>query len=146
MVEEQCQQQGLSESSYTCASVCPWEKEEEITALLTEEGSGKEGREEPQKLIIQPNTIDLDPNATAQPKNNPLPVYIRPSLAPQPTSEAPTTKASLALPALKSLKKLVATVRASATTSKTQAAAYIAWHGGWFGCRFGFRAPEPLHF
>ena len=23
MVEEQCQQQGLSESSYTCAAVCP---------------------------------------------------------------------------------------------------------------------------
>ena len=27
MVEEQCQQQGLSESSYTCATVCPGEKE-----------------------------------------------------------------------------------------------------------------------
>ena len=32
MVEEQCLQQGLSESSYTCAAVCPREKEEEITA------------------------------------------------------------------------------------------------------------------
>ena len=47
LVEEQCQQQGLSESSSTCAAVCPWEKEEEITALLTEEGSGKEEGEEP---------------------------------------------------------------------------------------------------
>ena len=74
MVEEQCQRQGLSESSYTCAAVCPWEKEEEITALLIEEGSGKEEGEEPQELIIQPNPIDLDPNATAQPKNNPLPI------------------------------------------------------------------------
>ena len=26
MVEEQCQQQGLFESSYTCAAVYPWEK------------------------------------------------------------------------------------------------------------------------
>ena len=47
MVEMQCQQQGLSESSYTCAAVCPWEKEEKRTALLTEEGSGKEEMEEP---------------------------------------------------------------------------------------------------
>ena len=29
MVEEQCQQQGLSESSYICASVCLWEKKED---------------------------------------------------------------------------------------------------------------------
>ena len=42
MVEEQCQQQGLS-----FAVVCPWEKEEEITALLIEEGNGKEEGEEP---------------------------------------------------------------------------------------------------
>ena len=42
MVEEQCQQQGLSDSSFTSAAVCPWQKEEEITALSTEEGSGKE--------------------------------------------------------------------------------------------------------
>ena len=26
MVEEQCQQQGLSESSYICAAVCPWRR------------------------------------------------------------------------------------------------------------------------
>ena len=65
MVEEQCQQQGLSESSYTCAVVCPWEKEEEITALLTEESSGQETMEGTQEPIIQPNSIDLDLNATA---------------------------------------------------------------------------------
>ena len=47
MVEEQCQQQGLSKSSYTFAAIFPWEKEEEITALLTEEGGGKEEGEEP---------------------------------------------------------------------------------------------------
>ena len=66
MVEEQCQQQGLSESSYTCVVVCPWEKEKEITALLTEEGSGKEEREEPQKLILHLNTINLDPSASTK--------------------------------------------------------------------------------
>ena len=51
----------------------PWTNEEEITALLTEKSSGHEGTQEP---IIQPNPqaipIDLDQNATAQPKNNPL--------------------------------------------------------------------------
>ena len=67
MVEEQCQQQGLSESSYTCAVACPWEKEEEITTLLTEEGNGKEEGEEPQKLILHLNPINLDPSATTQP-------------------------------------------------------------------------------
>ena len=40
MVEEQCQQQGLSESSYSCALVCPWEKKEEILPLLSKEDSG----------------------------------------------------------------------------------------------------------
>ena len=81
MVEEQCQQQphqgliedfiemseGLSESSDTCVVVFPREKEEEITALLAEEGSGKEEGEEPQKLILHLNPKYLDPSATAQP-------------------------------------------------------------------------------
>ena len=66
LVEEQCQQQGLSESLSTCAAVCPWEKEDEITALLTEEGNGKEEGEEPQKLILNISPIYLDPSATAQ--------------------------------------------------------------------------------
>ena len=65
MVEEQCQQQELSESSYTCAVVCPREKEEEITALLTEECNEKEEGEEPQKLILHLNLINFDPSATA---------------------------------------------------------------------------------
>ena len=47
MVEEQCQQQGLSESSYACAVVCPWEKKEETSLMLAEEGSGKEEIEKP---------------------------------------------------------------------------------------------------
>ena len=84
--------------------------------MLAEEGSGKEEIERPQK-------------STGQVMKCPLPidqVYILPSPAPQSTSEAPTTKASLALPVLKSLKKFVAFVQNFATTSKIQAAAYIA--------------------
>ena len=106
MVEEQCQQQGLSESSYTSAAVCPWEKEEEITALLTEEGSGKEEGEEPQKLILHLNPINLDPSATAQPQNSPLPVYILPT----PAAPAPKAKSNPSLPAKQNFKRLVATV------------------------------------
>ena len=114
----------------------PWKKEEEILPLLSEESSGKEEIEKPQK-------------STAQAMKCPLPTdqeYILPSPAPQPTSEAPTTKASLALPVLESLKKLVAFVENFAITSKTQAVAHVAWHSCWFGCRFGFGASEPRHF
>ena len=137
MVEEPCLQQPLVEnfeSSDNGAAVCPWEKKEETSLMLAEEGSGKEEIEKPQK-------------STAQAMKCPLPtdqVYILP--APQPTSKAPTTKASLALPVLKSFKKLVATIQAFATTSKTMAAAHTAWHSGWFRCWFGFEAPEPRHF
>ena len=117
MVEEPCLQQPLVEnfeSSDNCADVCPWEKKEETSLMLAEEGSGKEEIEKPQK-------------STSQAMKCPLPtdqVYILP--APQPTSEAPTTKASLALLVLKSFKKLVATVQAFPTTSKTMAAANTA--------------------
>ena len=55
MVEEQCQHQlqegpiensaeyseGLSKSSYIGTVVCSWEKKEEISSLLIEEGSGR---------------------------------------------------------------------------------------------------------
>ena len=152
MVEEQCQQHLLLEPSDIGATVCPWENH---TALLTEGGSGKEKWEEPQKLILHLNPITLDPSAIAQPQNNPLPVapsdnqvYILPSPAPKSTHAAPTPKAKSnpSLLVLQNIRKLVATVQASATTSKTQAAAYIAWHSGWFGCGFGFGAPGPRHF
>ena len=53
MVEEQCQQQGLSESSYTCAAVFPREKKEEILPFMTEESSGHETVEGIQEPIIQ---------------------------------------------------------------------------------------------
>ena len=148
MVEEQCQHQGLFESSYTCVAVCPWEKEGEITALLTEEGSGKEEGEEPQKLIPHLNPINLDPNANAQATYNPLSVYILPTLVAnsKPAAPAPKAKSNPSLPAMQKFKKLVANVQAFATTSKTQAVAYIAWHSSWFGCRLGVGAPEPRHF
>ena len=130
----------------------PWTKEEEITALLTEKSSGHEGTQEP---IIQPNPIDLDTTATAQATKCPLPiapstdqVYILPSPASQPTSETPAPKArsNPSLHAMKNLKILVAYVHKFATTSKALAAAYMAWHIGWFWCGFGFGASEPRHF
>ena len=78
MVEEQCQQQLLLESSNISATVCPWEKN---SSMLNEEGTGKEVEEEPQKLILQPIAINLDPSASAQPKNSSLLVHILPSPA-----------------------------------------------------------------
>ena len=142
MVEEQCQQQLLLESSYIGATVCPWEKN---SPMLTEEGSGKEVGEEPQKLILQPIPIDLDPSVTVQPKSSPLLEYILPTA--QPTPGAPIGKAtSIALPVLQNFKKLVAIVQAFATTSKTMAATHTAWHSRWFGCWFGFGAPKPQYF
>ena len=126
----------------------PLEKEGEITALLTEEGSGKEEGEEPQKLILHLNPINLDPSANAQATYNPLPVYILPTHAAnsKPAAPAPKAKSNPSLPTMQKFKKLVVNVQAFATTSKTQAVAYIAWHSGWFGCRFGVGAPEPWHF
>ena len=146
--------EGLSESSDMCDVVFPRENQEEITALLTEEGSGKEEGEEPQKLILHLNPINMDPSAIAQATKCPLPVvpstyqvYILPTPATQSTPKTPTTKVtSIALPVLQKFKKLVANVQAFVTTSKTQASAYIAWHGGWFRCQFGVGAPKPRHF
>ena len=143
--------EGLSESSNIGVTFWPWKKEE-TSPMLTEEGSGKEAVDEPKELISKPFPMELNPTATAQATKIPLliapstdQVYILPSPAAQPTPGAPTGKAT-SWPVLQKFKKLVATVQASATTSKTQAAAYIAWHSGWFGCRFGFGAPEPRHF
>ena len=144
MVEEQCQQQLLLESSYIGATVCLWEKN---SPTLIEEGIGKEAGEEPQKLILHPIPINLYPSATAQPKNNPLLVHILPTLAPHATPETPTVKAiPYTLPALQNLKKLVAFVQTFATTSKTLAAAHTAWHRGWFECWFRHGAPGPRNF
>ena len=166
MAEEQCEQQphqeliedfielseGLAESSDMCDVVFPRENQEEIISLLTEEGSKTKAVEVPKKNVIQPNPIDLDPNATAQPKNNPLLVppsadlvYIQPPPAANSKPAAPKAKSN-PLSAMQKFKKLVAIAQIFATTSKAQAAAYTAWHSGWFGCRFGFGASEPRHF
>ena len=96
---------------------------------------GKEAGEEPQKLFLHPIPINLDPSATAQPKNSPLPVYILPTAQPILEEPAPAAKAKArpSLPIVQNFKKLVAIVQTLATTSKTLAAAHIAWHNGWFG-------------
>ena len=124
MVEEQCQQHLLLEPSDIGATVCPWENH---TALLTEEGSGKEEGEEPQKLILHLNPINLDPSATAQPQNSPLPVYILPPPATKskPSTPAPKTHVSPSLP-VQYFKKLVAFVQTFSITSKKMAAAHTA--------------------
>ena len=124
----------------------PVEAPEELPIEEAGGGRGKEAGIESQKLIPQPNPINLNPNATAQPRNSQLPVYILP--AAQFTLEAPAPKAESipsALP-VQYFKKLVAFVQTFATTSKKMAAAHIAWHSGWFGCWFGFEPPEPRHF
>ena len=167
MAEEQCQQQpheeliedfielseGLAESSYMCDVVFPRENQEEIIALLTEEGNETKAVEVPKKNVLQPIPIELNPTVTAQDTKCPLPVapstdqvYILPPPATQSTPKTPTTKATPSLPILQNLKKLVAIAHIVATTSKKLAAAHIAWHSGWFGCRFGFGASEPRHF
>ena len=155
MVEEQCQQHLLLEPSDIGATVCPWENH---TALLSEEINGKEPGEVPKKNVIQPNPIDLDTTATAQDTKYPLTVapsvdqvYILPSPAPQPTpaansAPAPKGKSNPSLHAMQKFKKLVAIAQIFATTSNKMAASHTAWHSGWFGCRFGFGAPEPRHF
>ena len=128
MVEEQCQQQLLLESSDIGAAVYPWEKKEAIPMMLTEEAVEEH----------QENNLPLPPTDS---------VYILPTPAAQSTPKTPTTKATpSALPVLHNIKKLMATVRAFATTSKTLAGADVAWHNRWFGCWFGFGATEPRHF
>ena len=133
----------------------PWTKEEQISALVTEESSGHETGEEPQEPIFQPIPMKLNPSATAQPKNNPtanakttynpLPVYILPAENSKPAAPAPKGKSN-PLSAMQNIRRLVASVHTFATTSKNMANAYIAWHSGWCGCRFGFGAPGPRHF
>ena len=85
-------------------------------------------------------------------KSNPLPaappdsVFILPMPAAQSKPQASTTKVTPSLLVLQNIRRLVASVHAFATTSKTMATAYIAWHSGWFGCGFGFGTPGPRHF
>ena len=55
----------LQDAPESSVAFCPWKKEEEIIALLTEEGSGIEEGKEPQKLTLQPISMKLNPSATA---------------------------------------------------------------------------------
>ena len=55
----------LQDSPESSVAFLPWKKEEEIIALLTEEGSGIEAGKEPQKLALQPIPMKLNPSATA---------------------------------------------------------------------------------
>ena len=147
--------EGLSAFSNIGVTFWPWKQEEQISALITEEGSGIEAGKEPQNNVLQPIPTELNPTATAQATKNPLPVapsddqvYILPTpvAKSKPAAHAPKVKSNPSPPAMQNFKILVASVQNFATTSKTQAAAYIAWHSGWFGCRFGFGAPKPRHF
>ena len=114
-------------------------------------------------LLVPPSAdlvyIQPQPAANAKPtapapkaKSNPLPaappdsVFILPMPAAQSKPQASTTKATPSLLVLQNIRRLVASVHAFATTSKTMATAYIAWHSGWFGCGFGFGTPGPRHF
>ena len=121
----------------------PWKKEEQTSALISEEGSGKEIVEDPQKHVLQP--IPTNPTANAKTTYSPLPVYILPTPAANSTPAAPKAKSN-PLSAMQKFKKLVAIAQIFATTSNKMAAAHTAWHSGWFGCRFGFGATEPRHF
>ena len=124
-VEEQCKQQNKV-----------------VSPLLTEEGSGKEVVEEPQKPILKPPPTKLNPSTISQVTNSPLPVapshdpvYVLPSPTTQSTPKTSVAK-SKASPSLlvQNLKKLVASVQTIGTTLKALAVAHTAWHSGWFGC------------
>ena len=119
-----------------CVVFGPWRRKEEILPLISEEGSGKEAGEEPQKPI-------------AQAANSPMPcpdqVHILPSPTSHSTPKTPTTKViPYPLPMLQNFRKLVAYVRTFATTSKTLVD--TAWHSGWFESWFRFGALGPQHF
>ena len=121
----------------------PWKKEEQTSALISEEGSGKEIVEDPQKHVLQP--IPTNPTANAKTTYSPLTVYILPTPAANSKPAAPKAKSN-PLSAMQKFKKLVVIAQIFATTSNKMAAAHTAWHSGWFGCRFGFGATEPRHF
>ena len=161
IVEESClqqPQQGLVENSKSLeigVVVCLWEKKDAIPLLLTEEAV----EEHKENIFPLPPTDSVYilplPAPHSQPKNNPLlvpptadQVYILPMPAaqPKPAAPAPKGKSNPSLHAMQNFRRLVASVHAFATTSKTMATAYIAWHSGWFGCGFGFGAPGPRHF
>ena len=93
-----------------------------------------------------PQSQPKTPTVNAQAAYNPLPVYILHAANSKPTAHAHNHKSNPSLHALQNIRRLVASVHAFATTSKTMATAYIAWHSGWFGCGFELGTPGPRHF
>ena len=161
MVEDSCLQQPqeiLVENfeSSVGAAVCLWEKKDAIPLLLTEE-SVEEHKENNLPLpptdsvyilpLPAPQSQPKTPTANAQATYNPLPVYILPAANSKPTTPVPKGKSNPPLVAMQqNFRILVAYVHKFATTSKAHAAAYMAWHSGWYWCGFGFGASEPRHF
>ena len=156
MVEDPClkqPQEGLVENSKSSdigVVVCLWEKKDAIPLLLTEEAV-EEHKENIFSLpptdsvyilpLPAPQSQPKTPTANAQATNNPLPVapsdnqvYILPSPAEKskPATPAPKAKSNPSLGVMQNFKILVAYVHKFATTSKAHAAAYMAWHSGWF--------------
>ena len=91
---------------------------EAIFPLLTEEGNGQEVVEDPQKLILKPFPKKLNPSATAQALNSPLPATPSPDpmhilLTPtaHSTPETPTIKAIPFALHVHNFRKLVAYVQ-----------------------------------
>ena len=91
-------------------------------------GRGKGAGEEHQRLTLHLNPINLDPSATAQPQNSPLSVYILPipTVNSKPATSAPKAESIPSELPVQYFRKLVATVQAFATTSKTLAATHVA--------------------
>ena len=169
IVEESCLQQPQqclvenSESLEIGVVVCLWEKEDAIPLLLTEEVV-EENKENIFPLpptdsvyilpLPAPQSQPKTPTANAQATYNPLPVappesvfiVSTPAANSKPATPAPKARSNPPLHAMQNIKRLVASVHTFATTSNKMANAYIAWHSGWFGCRFGFGAPGPRHF
>ena len=105
----------LQDALESCVVYGPWRREAEILPLLIEEAVEEH----------QDHNLPLPPIDS---------VYILPTPAAHSKLETPTTKVTpSALPVLQNIRKLVSTVRAFVTTSKTLAATHIAWHSGWFG-------------
>ena len=160
MVEDPCLQQPQeirveNYESSVGAAVCLWEKKDAIPLLLTEE-SVEEHKKNNLPLpptdsvyilpLPAPQSQPKTPTTNAQATYNPLPVYILPAANSKPTTPTPKGKSNPSLHAMQNLKILVAYVHKFATTSKAHAAAYMAWHSGWYWCGFGFGASEPRHF
>ena len=160
IVEESClqqPQQGLVENSESLeigVVVCLWEKEDAIPLLLTEEAV-EENKENIFPLppidsvyilpLPAPQSQPKTPTANAQATYNPLPVYILHAENSKPAAPAPKSKSN-PLSAMQKFKELVAIAQIFSTTSNKMENAYISWHSGWFGCRFGFGASGPRHF